>query len=232
MSKYLDCLLSLSMTTSSSCETDISSRGQRTTSDRSDFSHYGSKEQTERSRRNFQVCNRLLNRKLSKVSQLQVHCFNIKLLIILYKCTQDCWRLRLLSLLISCRDDDDINDVASMAGVNLSEESARILATNSEIVGMVTRSCKDEAFLSTHSLTRIVLEIGEWGVDSWENVWHVLAVGRHCLNLYPHLLLLSQVRSLVSVSWAQMSSTSSPMLHSSDCKTCWKKYPRWHSRRT
>ncbi|XP_023812499.1 transcription initiation factor TFIID subunit 4 [Oryzias latipes] len=59
------------------------------------------------------------------------------------------------------KDDDDINDVASMAGVNLSEESARILATSSELVGMVTRSCKDEAFLSTPSLTRIALEIGK-----------------------------------------------------------------------
>ncbi|XP_062315238.1 transcription initiation factor TFIID subunit 4-like [Osmerus eperlanus] len=61
----------------------------------------------------------------------------------------------------SFRDDDDINDVASMAGVNLSEESARILATNSELVGTVTRSCKDEAFLATSSLTRRVLEIGK-----------------------------------------------------------------------
>ncbi|KAM7411545.1 hypothetical protein PAMA_021504 [Pampus argenteus] len=59
------------------------------------------------------------------------------------------------------RDDDDINDVASMAGVNLSEESARILATNSELVGTVTRSCKDETFLSTSSLTRRALEIGK-----------------------------------------------------------------------
>nr|XP_020466357.1 transcription initiation factor TFIID subunit 4 [Monopterus albus] len=59
------------------------------------------------------------------------------------------------------RDDDDINDVASMAGVNLSEESARIMATNSEIVGMVTHSCKDETFLSTTSLTQRVLEIGK-----------------------------------------------------------------------
>lgn len=61
----------------------------------------------------------------------------------------------------SYRDDDDINDVASMAGVNLSEESARILATNSELVGAVTRSCKDEAFLSNSLLTRRVLEIGK-----------------------------------------------------------------------
>lgn len=59
------------------------------------------------------------------------------------------------------RDDDDINDVASMAGVNLSEESANILATNSELVGVVTHSCKDEAFLSTSLLQRRMLEIGE-----------------------------------------------------------------------
>lgn len=59
------------------------------------------------------------------------------------------------------RDDDDINDVASMAGVNLSEESARILATNSELVGTVMRSCKDEAFLHTVMLTRRMMEIGE-----------------------------------------------------------------------
>ena len=50
-----------------------------------------------------------------------------------------------------------------MAGVNLSEESARILATNSELVGAVTRSCKDEAFLFTDSLRRKMLEIGESG---------------------------------------------------------------------
>ncbi|XP_066529189.1 transcription initiation factor TFIID subunit 4 [Hoplias malabaricus] len=59
------------------------------------------------------------------------------------------------------RDDDDINDVASMAGVNLSEESARILATNSDLVGAVTRSCHDEAFLSTALLQRRILDIGK-----------------------------------------------------------------------
>lgn len=48
-----------------------------------------------------------------------------------------------------------------MAGVNLSEESANILATNSELVGVVTHSCKDEAFLSTSLLQRRMLEIGE-----------------------------------------------------------------------
>ncbi|TSK38381.1 Transcription initiation factor TFIID subunit 4 [Bagarius yarrelli] len=58
----------------------------------------------------------------------------------------------------SFRDDDDINDVASMAGVNLNEESARILATNSELVGTQIRSCKDEAFLPTGLLHRRILE--------------------------------------------------------------------------
>ncbi|XP_062860977.1 transcription initiation factor TFIID subunit 4-like isoform X2 [Trichomycterus rosablanca] len=59
------------------------------------------------------------------------------------------------------RDDDDINDVASMAGVNLSEENARILATNSELVGTQIRSCKDEAFLPTGLLHRRILEMAK-----------------------------------------------------------------------
>uniref|UniRef100_A0A8C7GF78 TAFH domain-containing protein n=1 Tax=Oncorhynchus kisutch TaxID=8019 RepID=A0A8C7GF78_ONCKI len=58
----------------------------------------------------------------------------------------------------SFRDDDDINDVASMAGVNLNEESARILATNSELVGTHIRSCKDESFLHPGLLHRRILE--------------------------------------------------------------------------
>ncbi|XP_042600464.1 transcription initiation factor TFIID subunit 4-like isoform X3 [Cyprinus carpio] len=58
----------------------------------------------------------------------------------------------------SFRDDDDINDVASMAGVNLNEESARILATNSDLVGTQIRSCKDEAFLPAGLLHRRILE--------------------------------------------------------------------------
>ncbi|XP_019951836.2 transcription initiation factor TFIID subunit 4 isoform X2 [Paralichthys olivaceus] len=85
------------------------------------------------------------------------------------------------------RDDDDINDVASMAGVNLSEESARILATNSDLVGTVTRSCKDEAFLSTSSLTRRALEIGkkfgvsELGSDVINFISHATQQRLQCL---------------------------------------------------
>ncbi|XP_064192180.1 transcription initiation factor TFIID subunit 4-like isoform X2 [Anguilla rostrata] len=58
----------------------------------------------------------------------------------------------------SFRDDDDINDVASMAGVNLNEESARILATNSDLVGTQIRSCRDETFLPTGLLHKRILE--------------------------------------------------------------------------
>ncbi|XP_055078616.1 transcription initiation factor TFIID subunit 4-like isoform X2 [Periophthalmus magnuspinnatus] len=59
------------------------------------------------------------------------------------------------------RDDDDINDVASMAGVNLNEENARILATSSELVGTMIRSCKDEAFLPPGMLHRRILDIAK-----------------------------------------------------------------------
>ncbi|XP_078254134.1 transcription initiation factor TFIID subunit 4-like isoform X2 [Rhinoraja longicauda] len=61
----------------------------------------------------------------------------------------------------SFRDEDDINDVTSMAGVNMSEENARILATNSELVGAVIRSCKEETFLSSVPLQTKMLEIGK-----------------------------------------------------------------------
>ncbi|GFT45415.1 transcription initiation factor TFIID subunit 4 [Nephila pilipes] len=59
------------------------------------------------------------------------------------------------------RDDDDINDVAAMGGVNLIEESQKILASNSEIVGTQIRSCKDESFLFSSALQRRIHEIAQ-----------------------------------------------------------------------
>ncbi|NXL63434.1 TAF4B factor, partial [Chordeiles acutipennis] len=61
----------------------------------------------------------------------------------------------------SSRDEDDINDVTSMAGVNLNEENACILATNSELIGTVIRSCADEPFLSLEALQKKILNIGK-----------------------------------------------------------------------
>uniref|UniRef100_A0A8D0GTU1 Transcription initiation factor TFIID component TAF4 C-terminal domain-containing protein n=1 Tax=Sphenodon punctatus TaxID=8508 RepID=A0A8D0GTU1_SPHPU len=58
-------------------------------------------------------------------------------------------------------DDDDINDVASMAGVNLNEESAQIMATNSNLVGTQIQSCKDEPFLAAIPLHRRILEMAK-----------------------------------------------------------------------
>ncbi|XP_059974574.1 transcription initiation factor TFIID subunit 4B isoform X2 [Mesoplodon densirostris] len=61
----------------------------------------------------------------------------------------------------SFRDEDDINDVTSMAGVNLSEENACILATNAELVGTLVQSCKDEPFLFIGALQKRILDIGK-----------------------------------------------------------------------
>ncbi|KAM9097074.1 transcription initiation factor TFIID subunit 4B isoform X2 [Sarcophilus harrisii] len=61
----------------------------------------------------------------------------------------------------SFRDEDDINDVTSMAGVNLSEENACILAANSELVGTLTRSHKEEPFLFAGALQKRILDIGK-----------------------------------------------------------------------
>ncbi|NWV73769.1 TAF4B factor, partial [Dasyornis broadbenti] len=61
----------------------------------------------------------------------------------------------------SFRDEDDINDVTSMAGVNLSEENACILAANSELIGTVIRSCADEPFLCLEALQSKILNIGK-----------------------------------------------------------------------
>ncbi|NWI21494.1 TAF4B factor, partial [Crypturellus soui] len=59
------------------------------------------------------------------------------------------------------KDEDDINDVTSMAGVNLNEENACILATNSKLIGTVVRSCADEPFLSPEALQKMILNIGK-----------------------------------------------------------------------
>ncbi|KAK6185553.1 hypothetical protein SNE40_007760 [Patella caerulea] len=57
--------------------------------------------------------------------------------------------------------DDDINDVATMGGVNLSEESKNILATNADFIGTQIRSCKDEAFLFHGPLMARIHEIAK-----------------------------------------------------------------------
>lgn len=55
------------------------------------------------------------------------------------------------------REDDDINDVASMAGVDLREENAQILTT---IVGSVVQSCQDQLFLLPNPVLSRILHTG------------------------------------------------------------------------
>ncbi|XP_027859158.1 transcription initiation factor TFIID subunit 4-like isoform X2 [Xiphophorus couchianus] len=98
------------------------------------------------------------------------------------------------------KDDDDINDVASMAGVNLSEESANILATNSGLVGAVTHSCKDEAFLSYALLQRRMLQIGmkygvtELGTEVVNYISH--ATQQRLLNLLEKVSHVAQQKNI------------------------------------
>ena len=58
------------------------------------------------------------------------------------------------------RDDDDINDVAAMGGVNLTEESKKILAAVSDGTGQL-RSCRDDVFLSHAPLAQKIRQLGE-----------------------------------------------------------------------
>lgn len=61
--------------------------------------------------------------------------------------------------------DDDINDVAAMGGVNLAEESQRILGST-EFVGTQIRSCKDEVLLNLPILQqRIRQQMARHGLD-------------------------------------------------------------------
>lgn len=75
----------------------------------------------------------------------------------------------------SYKEDDDINDVASMAGVNLREENAQSLTTQ---VGSVVQSCQDRPFLAPSTLLNRILQIGE--------PLGVTAVGPEVVELVSH----------------------------------------------
>lgn len=66
---------------------------------------------------------------------------------------------QLESLSSALRDDDDVNDVAAMGGVNLAEESQKIMASGAELVGTQIRSCKDEPFLDVNVLSARINKI-------------------------------------------------------------------------
>ncbi|XP_015674725.1 transcription initiation factor TFIID subunit 4B, partial [Protobothrops mucrosquamatus] len=75
-------------------------------------------------------------------------------------------------------EEDDINDVASMAGVNLSEEHACILATNSEAIGTILCSCPEKLLLSSEALQKRILKKGKRH--------DIMEVNSDVLNLISH----------------------------------------------
>lgn len=64
-----------------------------------------------------------------------------------------------------------------MGGVNLTEESRNILATNSEFIGTQIRSCKDESFLPQGPLFNRIHAIGRES-----NFWYFIYVSQPFQN--------------------------------------------------
>ncbi|XP_065812119.1 transcription initiation factor TFIID subunit 4-like [Labrus bergylta] len=98
----------------------------------------------------------------------------------------------------SYKEDDDINDVASMAGVNLREENANILTT---MVGSVVKSCQDQPFLSPKPVlcrilhTGLALGVTDVGPDVVALVSHAT---QECLRgLLEKLILMAEHRKPV-----------------------------------
>ncbi|XP_036971656.1 transcription initiation factor TFIID subunit 4B-like isoform X2 [Acanthopagrus latus] len=75
----------------------------------------------------------------------------------------------------SYKEDDDINDVASMAGVDLREENAQILTT---MVGSVVQSCQDQLFLLPKPVLSRILHTG-WALGVTDVNPEVVALVSH-----------------------------------------------------
>lgn len=93
--------------------------------------------------------------------------------------------------------DDDINDVAAMGGVNLAEESQRILGST-ELIGTQIRSCKDEVFLHLPVLqNKIRAIIAKHGLDEPSNDVAVLishATQERLKNIVEKLAVIAEHR--------------------------------------
>ncbi|XP_045764138.1 transcription initiation factor TFIID subunit 4 [Maniola jurtina] len=93
--------------------------------------------------------------------------------------------------------DDDINDVAAMGGVNLAEESQRILGST-EMIGTQIRSCKDEYLVPSSSMqARLKLITAKHGLeDPSADVAALInhAVQERLKNLIEKLAVIAQHR--------------------------------------
>uniref|UniRef100_A0A7N8WYM0 Transcription initiation factor TFIID component TAF4 C-terminal domain-containing protein n=1 Tax=Mastacembelus armatus TaxID=205130 RepID=A0A7N8WYM0_9TELE len=99
-------------------------------------------------------------------------------------------------LCVFTREDDDINDVASMAGVNLREENAQILTT---MVGSVVQSCYDQPFLSPKAMLRQAMGITDVAPEVVALVSHATQECLPLVNLHICVDVRSQLRFLEEV---------------------------------
>lgn len=78
--------------------------------------------------------------------------------------------------------DDDINDVAAMGGVNLAEESQRILGST-EYVGTQIRSCRDETMIQPSPILAKFKVIGEFQKGGSQSDFLVVSFPHHRKNI-------------------------------------------------
>lgn len=101
------------------------------------------------------------------------------------------------SMSSSMYGDDDINDVAAMGGVNLAEESQRILGST-ELIGTQIRSCKDEVFLHLPALQQRIRNIvAKHGLEEPSNEVNVLishATQERLKNIVEKLAVIAEHR--------------------------------------
>ncbi|GAB0097036.1 transcription initiation factor TFIID subunit 4 isoform X1 [Sergentomyia squamirostris] len=102
-----------------------------------------------------------------------------------------------LSMSSSMYGDDDINDVAAMGGVNLAEETQRILGST-ELIGTQIRSCKDEVFLNMPVLQNVMRTIvAKHGLEEPSTEVAVLishAAQEHLKNIVEKLAVIAEHR--------------------------------------
>uniref|UniRef100_A0A3P8UR56 Transcription initiation factor TFIID component TAF4 C-terminal domain-containing protein n=1 Tax=Cynoglossus semilaevis TaxID=244447 RepID=A0A3P8UR56_CYNSE len=99
----------------------------------------------------------------------------------------------MLSLCVWYREDDDINDVAFMAGVNLREENAQFLTTT---VGSVLQSCQDQPFLSTNTVLRRPLGVTDISAEVVTLVSH--ATQEYLRGLLEKVTVIAEHRKTVT----------------------------------
>lgn len=115
----------------------------------------------------------------------------------------------LSSMSSSMYGDDDINDVAAMGGVNLAEESQRILGST-ELIGTQIRSCKDEVFLHLPALQQRIRNIvAKHGLEEPSNDVNVLishATQERLKNIVEKLAVIAEHRiDIIKVSFVSHS---------------------------